>query len=176
MTKEERENNFRDLYIGIGSNVGKPIENVNNALVHLSKLDIFDSMKISSFYESLPMGPSNQNNYINAAVMFKSSESPEDILISLKDIELSMGRKKSKVRWSERIIDLDIILYGDLVYSSDTLTIPHMNACERAFVLLPVLDIDPNIIIPNKGIAKDLVKSCLYKDIKKINNNERPNF
>ena len=173
MTKEERENNFRDLYIGIGSNLGKPIENVNNALVHLSKLDLFDSMKISSFYESLPMGPSNQNNYINAAVMFKSSESPEDIL---KDIELSMGRKKSKVRWSERIIDLDIILYGDLVYSSDTLTIPHMNACERAFVLLPVLDIDPNIIIPNKGIAKDLVKSCLYKDIKKIKNNERPNF
>ena len=51
-----------------------------------------------------------------------------------------------------------------------------MNACERAFVLLPVLDIDPNIIIPNKGIAKDLVKSCLYKDIKKIKNNERPNF
>mgnify|MGYP001393844418 FL=1 len=176
MTKEERENNFRDLYIGIGSNVGKPIENVNNALVHLSKLDIFDSMKISSFYESLPMGPSNQNNYINAAAMFKSSESPEDILILLKDIEFSMGRKKSKVRWSERIIDLDIILYGDLVYSSDTLTIPHTNACERAFVLLPVLDIDPNIIIPNKGIAKDLVKSCLYKDIKKIKNNERPNF
>ena len=85
MTKEERENNFRDLYIGIGSNVGKPIENVNNALVRLSKLDIFDSMKISSFYESLPMGPSNQNNYINAAVMFKSSESPEDILRLLKE-------------------------------------------------------------------------------------------
>ena len=153
MTREERENNFRELYIGIGSNLGKPIKNVNNAIDHLSKLDVFDSIKISSFYESLPMGPSNQNNYINAAAMFKSSESPEDILISLKDIELSMGRKKSKVRWSERIIDLDIILYGDLVYSSDTLTIPHINACERAFVLLPVLDIDPNIIIPNKGLS-----------------------
>ena len=66
--------------------------------------------------------------------MFKSSESPEDILKLLKDIEFSMGRKKSSVKWSERIIDLDIILYGDLTYESEFLTIPHIRAHERAFV------------------------------------------
>ena len=119
------------------------------------------------------MGPIDQNNYINVAVMFKSSESPEDILKLLKDIESSMGRKKSKDKWSERVIDLDIILYGDIVHCTDKLTIPHIYAHERAFVLLPILDINPDIFIPMKGFAKDLVKSCLYKEIKKLKNNER---
>ena len=62
-----------------------------------------------------------------------------------------MGREKSPVKWSERIIDLDIILYGDLVYQSETLTIPHKDVADRAFVLQPLIDIDPEIFIPQKG-------------------------
>ena len=166
--EKEKVNNCRDLYIGIGSNLSNPILQLNKAIKFLSQLDKLNDIKSSSFYESPPMGPSDQNNYINTAVMFKSSESPEDILKLLKDIEFSMGRKKSSVKWSERIIDLDIILYGDLTYESEFLTIPHMRAHERAFVLFPILDINPEIFIPNKGFAKDLVKNCLYKNIKKI--------
>ena len=79
-----------------------------------------------------------------------------------------MGRKKNSVRWSERIIDLDIILYGDLIYQSDILSIPHINTYERAFVLLPLMDISPDIHVPKQGYAKDLVENCLYNDIKKI--------
>jgi len=86
----------------------------------------------------------------------------------LKDIESSMGRKKSSVKWFERIIDLDIIIYGDLTYQSDLLSIPHINAYERAFVLLPLIDLNPDIYIPKQGYAKDLIKDCLYNDIKKI--------
>ena len=171
----ETKDNHKDLYIGIGSNMGNPIENINTALNILSKYNFFYNKNISSFYESPPMGPADQNNYINAAVMFKSSESPEDILKLLKEIESSMGRKKSKDKWSERIIDLDIILYGDIVHCTDKLTIPHMFAHERAFVLLPILDINPDVFIPMKGFAKNLVKGCLYKEIKKLKNNERSN-
>ena len=166
--EKEKVNNCRDLYIGIGSNLSNPILQLNKAIKFLSQLDKLNDIKSSSFYESPPMGPSDQNNYINTAVMFKSSESPEDILKLLKDIEFSMGRKKSSVKWSERIIDLDIILYGDLTYESEFLTIPHMRAHERAFVLFPILDINPKKFIPNKGFTKDLVKNCLYKNIKKI--------
>tara|TARA_B100001996_G_C18667291_1_gene595351 strand:+ start:1346 stop:1858 length:513 start_codon:yes stop_codon:yes gene_type:complete len=166
--KKIETNNTKDLYIGIGSNLNNPINQVEKAIKSISQLDNFNDMKISSFYESPPMGPSNQNNYINCAAMFKSGESPEDILLLLKDIESSMGRKKSSVRWSERIIDLDIIIYGDLIYQSDLLTIPHINAYERAFVLLPLIDINPDIYIPKQGYAKDLIKDCLYNYIKKI--------
>ena len=171
--EREKKDNSRNLYIGIGSNLNNPIHQLNIAIEYLSKIDFSHNMKIASFYESPPMGPSDQNNYINTAIMFSSSESPEDILITLKDIESSMGRKKNTIRWSERTIDLDIILLGDLVYESDSLTIPHMHAHERAFVLFPLLDLNPDIFIPKKGFAKDLVKDCLYRNIKKIENNER---
>ena len=160
--------NIRELYIGIGSNLNDPLQQVNNAIEKISNLDKFNNLKVSSLYESLPMGPQDQNNYINCVVMFRSGESPEDILLLLKDIESLMGREKSHVRWSERIIDLDIILYGDLIYHSETLSIPHKNVSERAFVLQPLLDINPDISIPQKGFAKDLIKDCLYKNIKKI--------
>ena len=121
------ENNVKELYIGIGSNLDNPILQVSNAIEALTKLDKFNDIKISNFYESPPMGPSNQNNYVNCAVMFRSGESAEDILLLLKDIEVSMGRKKSSIRWFERIIDLDIILYGDLLYKSVSLSIHHKN-------------------------------------------------
>lgn len=162
------DKNIRELYIGIGSNLNDPLQQVNNAIEKISNLDKFNNLKVSSLYESLPMGPQDQNNYINCVVMFRSGESPEDILLLLKDIESLMGREKSHVRWSERIIDLDIILYGDLIYHSETLSIPHKNVSERAFVLQPLLDINPDISIPQKGFAKDLIKDCLYKYIKKI--------
>ncbi len=170
------ENNIKELYIGIGSNLDNPILQVRNAIEELSKFDKFNDIKISNFYESPPMGPSNQNNYVNCAVMFRSGESPEDILSSLKDIEVSMGRKKSSIRWFERIIDLDIIVYGNLSYKSEFLIIPHKNASERAFVLKPLIDINPNVFIPKKGYAKDLLKNCLYNDINLIKNNERTDF
>ena len=166
---QEKINNLRQLYIGIGSNLDNPVSQVSLAIKKLSELDAHHTMKVSDFYESPPMGPSNQSNYINAAVMFKCGESPEDILLLMKGIESSMGRNKGTVRWSERIIDLDIIMYGDMTYKSDILSIPHINAYERAFVLLPIMDISPDIYIPTQGYAKDLIRECLYSDIKKIN-------
>jgi len=165
---KEKINNTKDLYIGIGSNLNNPINQVKKAIQYISAIDKFNDIKVSDFYESAPMGPTDQNNYINCAVMFKSGESPEDILLLLQDIESSMGRKKSSVRWSERIIDLDIILYGNLIHQSDILSIPHINTYERAFVLLPLIDINPDVHVPNQGYAKDLIKNCLYNDIRKI--------
>ena len=167
--EKEKINNTKDLYVGIGGNLNNPIEQVKKAIHAISKLDKFNNIKTSNFYESAPMGPSNQDNYINCVVMFKCGESPEDILLLIKDIESSMGRKKGAIRWSERIIDLDIIMYGDIPYKSDVLSIPHINACERAFVLLPIMDISPDIYIPTQGYAKDLIRECLYSDIKQIN-------
>ena len=81
--EKEKINNTKDLYVGIGSNLNNPIEQVKKAIHAISKLDKFNNTKTSNFYESAPMGPSNQDNYINCVVMFKCGESPEDILLSL---------------------------------------------------------------------------------------------
>ena len=91
--EKEKVNNSRDLYIGIGSNLSNPILQLNKAIKFLSQLDKLNDIKSSSFYESPPMGPSDQNNYLNTAVMFKSSESPEDILKLLKDISICLRRR-----------------------------------------------------------------------------------
>lgn len=171
--KIENIYDISELYIGIGSNLNNPINQVKSAIKKLSLLDEFNDIKVSSLYISQPMGLNDQNNYINCVVMFRSGENPENILLLLKDIEKSMGRRKSAVRWSARIIDLDVIIYGDLIYKSKFLRIPHINAYQRAFVLLPLIDINPNIYIPEQGYAKDLIKNCIYKDIKKIEDYEK---
>ena len=166
--KKEQSISVKELYIGIGSNLHDPKKQVNAAIQKLLEQDEFNDLKVSKFYESEPMGPQDQGNYVNCVVRLKSGATPEDILLLFKGIESMMGREKSPVKWSERIIDLDIILYGDLVYQSETLTIPHKDVADRAFVLQPLIDIDPEIFIPQKGYARDLIKSCLYKNIKKI--------
>ncbi len=149
-----RLNRFEDsactVFIGIGANIGDVRENFARALRCIAEsASILD---ISSLYESDPVGFVDQPKFTNAVVKVKTELSPFELLKSLKAIEKKLGRKKT-VAWGPRIIDLDIIFYGDRVIASDSLVVPHPRSHERRFVLEPLLEIEPGAWHPSKNMS-----------------------
>ena len=138
------------VFIGIGANIGPVHKNFARALRSIEKRARV--VAVSSLYESDPVGPQDQPKFTNAVVKAETELSPFELLDYLKTIEREIGRKKTK-RWGPRVIDLDIIFYGDLVISTDSLVIPHPRAHERRFVLEPLLEIDPAAWHPVKKMA-----------------------
>lgn len=136
------------VFISIGSNVGDREENALKA-VRLLGADAQKArvVRVSSLYETEPWGLIDQERFINAVVEISTALEPRAVLARLKSIESLMGRRKAR-RWGERIIDLDVIFYGNLVYNGVKLTIPHPLAHERAFVLVPLMEIAPEFIHP----------------------------
>ncbi|VAW48879.1 2-amino-4-hydroxy-6-hydroxymethyldihydropteridinepyrophosphokinase, partial [hydrothermal vent metagenome] len=110
----------------------------------------------SPFYGSTPLGPSDQPDFVNAVCLIETEFTPCALLRALKTIEIEQGRVKKR-HWGERLIDLDILLFDDLELTSDVLTIPHRDMTLRDFVLIPLLDIAPDLIIPHKGSVKSLI-------------------
>lgn len=136
-------------YIGLGSNLSEPIKQVNNAIKAIEKIEQSQVITVSSLYLSKPMGPQDQDDYINAVLALQTSLSATELLDSLQAIENDAGRIRKKNRWGARILDLDIILFGDQIINSERLTIPHYGMTEREFVLLPLAEIAPLLQLPN---------------------------
>jgi 2-amino-4-hydroxy-6-hydroxymethyldihydropteridine diphosphokinase len=126
-------------YIGIGSNIGDAVCNVNEAISRLS--DLGRVLKKSSLYATKPWGVVDQPDFINAAVALETDLGPRDLLNGLLAIERAMGRERL-IRWGPRIIDLDILTFADQSVREEGLTIPHPHMHERAFVLIPLAEID----------------------------------
>ena len=144
------------VHIGIGSNLGNREENCLKALDLLSARGIIVK-KRSSFYETKPWGLEDQPEFINMAAEIETGLDPLKLLGTLKSIEAEMGRKRSR-RWGPRVIDLDLLLYDDMVTDCPGLMIPHPLMHEREFVLRPLADIAPDRIHP---ILKKTVKELL---------------
>ena len=136
------------VYIALGSNLGNRQANMAMALRMLPPLARVDA--VSPLYESLPQAPAPPPPYLNAVARIVTGLGPELLLRHLKQIEHLIGRR-SKERWAPRPIDLDIALYGDLVLETADLSIPHPRLAERAFVLKPLLDIEPELRHPATG-------------------------
>ncbi len=158
------------VYIGIGSNVGKKKENFLEALNRLAKLPDTKIIKESSLYESEPLGDSKEW-YVNGVIEIETKFKPEVLLQKFKNIERAMGRKKVKKRWGDRIIDLDILLYDAVVIDKKNVRIPHPEMANRKFVLVPLSEIAPQVIHPELGVTisellvnvKDDKKLHLYR-------------
>ncbi|MAD43636.1 MAG: 2-amino-4-hydroxy-6-hydroxymethyldihydropteridine diphosphokinase [Oceanospirillaceae bacterium] len=135
-------------YIGLGANLNNPAEQIVTALQALDKMPHCRLTAWSSLYGSKPLGPQDQPDYMNAVAALETELQPEALLDALKQQEDNQGRVKLR-HWGERTIDLDILLYGDQVYQSDRLTIPHREMCNRSFVVLPLLEIAPQLILPD---------------------------
>ena len=150
----EHEVSRNAVFISLGANLGPARENLARAIRSIKKR--CRVLAVSSLYESDPVGPQDQPKFTNAVIKAETDLSPFELLDCLKTIEKEIGRKKTK-RWGPRVIDLDIIFYGDLVISTDSLVIPHPRAHERRFVLEPLLEIDPAAWHPAKKMAvKDI--------------------
>jgi 2-amino-4-hydroxy-6-hydroxymethyldihydropteridine diphosphokinase len=126
--------------IGIGSNLGDSVKNVERAIGELTTLGALVAR--SSLYETAPWGDVEQPEFINAAALLETGLAPRDLLAALKAIERNMGRVENR-RWGPRVIDLDILAYADLEMRESGLTIPHEGLLERAFALAPLAEIDP---------------------------------
>ena len=135
-------------YIALGSNLHTPREQLKRSLNALAQLPQTQLMAVSSFYRSKPLGPQDQPDYLNAAVEISTALSPLALLDELQRIENEQGRVRLR-RWGERTLDLDILLYGDEIIQTERLTVPHYDMHNREFVIVPLAEIAPNLILPN---------------------------
>ncbi len=144
-------------YLSLGSNLGDRLSNIQQAVRVLSNYEEIKILKSSSFYETEPWGNKNQGWFVNAAVAIETAFSPIELLRVCQDTEAQIGRiRKKDTKWGERLIDIDILFYDDLIFSNEILNIPHMHAHKRAFVLVPLLEVNMDLIHPviNKPIEE----------------------
>ncbi len=137
-------------YIGIGSNVGDPLNNCLKAIDLMNHIDGCRVADRSDFFRTEPVGSISQEWYVNGVVRIETTLRPRDLLRSLLAIESQMGRVRRQ-KWEPRIIDLDILLYGNEVVEEDDLRIPHPLMHQRRFVLMPMVQLDPGLIHPVTG-------------------------
>ena len=142
-----------NVYLGLGSNLGNRLENISNGISMLSEQSHIVVKDCSSIYETEPWGYSNQPDFLNCVIRVRTSHEPIRLLSLVQSIETLAGRQPS-FRNGPRSLDIDILFYGDQVISleSPDLQIPHPRILERAFVLVPLLEIAPSLIHPTVGI------------------------
>ncbi len=143
-------------YIGLGSNLEGPKEQIKRALVALNDTTDIEVSGLSSLYRSKPLDGSDQPDYINAVCRVKTHLSALELLYVCQGIESKQHRVRDE-RWGPRTIDLDIILYGTQVIASKKLVVPHPEMMNRAFVLAPLKEIEPNLIVPILGSLTGLI-------------------
>ena len=144
-------------WLGLGANLQNPVKQIKDALSRLDRMDDIEVRQASSFYRTPPWGDERQDDFINAVVQIETRLDPLSLLHSLQSIENAMGRRRSGRQWGPRIIDIDLLLFGNQVVSSVELLVPHPRMFERAFVLLPLAELDADIEIPGQGVVGALL-------------------
>jgi 2-amino-4-hydroxy-6-hydroxymethyldihydropteridine diphosphokinase len=156
------------VYIGLGSNLADPAGQIKSARTAITQIDHVQELVFSSLYHSAPMGPQDQPDYVNAVMSVTTDLPPIELLRCLQRIENDQGRIRKDQRWGARTLDLDILLYGEQVIELPDLIVPHYGLAERAFVLYPLHEIAPQLLVPGKGNISDLLASCPMNELKRI--------
>ena len=151
-------------YVALGANIGEPVRHLRAAVVDLDTLPGTTVVARSSLYRSAPVGLVDQPDFINAVVSVDTTLEPLDLLRALLAIEARHGRVRS-VPNAPRTLDLDLLLHGNAVMASPELTLPHPRMHERAFVLLPLVEIAPDVVLPGLGPAQGFVPSVASQEI-----------
>jgi 2-amino-4-hydroxy-6-hydroxymethyldihydropteridine diphosphokinase len=146
-----------DAWVGLGANLGDPRGQVLAALDGLGALPQSRLVAASSLYASPPMGPPDQPDYINAVARLQTKLPPHELLTELQALEAGAGRVRTGQRWGPRLLDLDLLLWGERELMDDRLTLPHPGIAARAFVLLPLAELAPHLLIPGLGRVEELL-------------------
>ncbi|EOC9366002.1 2-amino-4-hydroxy-6-hydroxymethyldihydropteridine diphosphokinase [Enterobacter asburiae] len=146
-------------YIAIGSNLASPLEQVNAAVQALGEIPQSRIVAVSSFYRTPPLGPQDQPDYLNAAVVLETALDAEMLLDNTQRIELQQGRERKAERWGPRTLDLDIMLFGHETINTERLTVPHYDMKNRGFMLWPLFEVAPDLIFPDGTPLKSILGS-----------------
>lgn len=173
-TREQVDDNGKDndfaesviCYVALGSNLGDSLAYLNSAIEAFHSSSLINQFEVSPFYKSKPHGPQDQPDYVNAVARFATMYQSENLLDFLQSIENDNQRvREGAVRWGARTLDLDLLFYGDATINTKRLTVPHPRICERAFVLLPLRDLQADLGVDLKADLKKstntTIKSCI---------------
>ena len=154
-------------FIALGANLGDPVRTVTAAIAALRALPDTELVAASSLYRTAPVGLKHQPDFINAVVELIAFPPAPELLQSLFEIEGRFGRQRS-VRNAPRTLDLDLLLYGDEISADPELTLPHPRLHERAFVLAPLAEIAPRLLVQGRGVVAELLLRCADQRIEKL--------
>jgi 2-amino-4-hydroxy-6-hydroxymethyldihydropteridine diphosphokinase len=155
-------------YIGLGSNLADPVRQVRSAVAALACLPLARLDRCSSLFRSAPIGPVAQPDFINAVCRIFTRAAPEALMQALLDIEARQGRHRAGDKGGPRTLDLDLLLHGTERRHSPELELPHPRMHERAFVLAPLVELDPALVVPDRGRALDLLAGCTGQHIERL--------
>ena len=147
------------IILALGSNLGNRMAYLENAILKLKQLSNAKLFQQSSIYETLPLNNAPQPKYLNCCISFETTLSPDELLIFCKNLEVKLGRQL-RPRWHSREIDIDILTYGKIIMNQTHLKIPHPEITNRIFVLKPLADLEPLLILPNQ--TKTVVEFLNY--------------
>lgn len=155
-------------YVALGSNLDDPVAQIRAAIEALRALPGTQLRARSRMYANPPMGPQNQPDFVNAVILIETVLEPHELLDALQAIETTQGRKRTGERWGSRTLDLDMLLYGDVVMQDDRLILPHPGLHERDFVLYPLAEIAPQLVMPNLGPLSSLLAQCPARGLRPL--------
>jgi len=158
----------QNVYVGLGSNLDEPFRQIKDACSALEKLAVNSAIKFSSLYRTTAMSDKKQPDYLNAVAQFKCSLMPLALLDALQSIENNQGRVRGEEPWLSRTLDLDLLLFGDQMINKPTLVVPHYGLTQRNFVIYPLYEVSPELVLPDGSLILDLYKSCSKSGIIKI--------
>ncbi len=159
--------NPQTAFIALGSNLEAPLTQIRNAFVELGALPKTKLIARSSLYRSAPVGNINQPYFINAVAKLETTLTPRELLVALLEIERRHDRRREFPN-APRTLDLDLLLYGDLIHHEHGLTIPHPRMHQRAFVLSPLHEIAPDSVIPGIGSVAEVLAACTGQHVQRL--------
>lgn len=155
------------VVVALGANLGDPAETLRSAAREIREIPGLSITGTSPIYRTAPVGGPEQPDYLNAVMVGRWSGSPLELLHALQKIENAFGRTR-EIRWGPRTLDLDVIAVGDVLSDDAELTLPHPRAWERAFVLVPWLDADPDAVLVGQGPLRQRVEELDHSDFETI--------
>ncbi len=159
---------WRPAYVGIGSNLQGPAGQVESALELLGSIPETRLVRHSAMYRSAPFGGIEQPDFVNAVAALITQLDAGELLQELQQIEARRGRERDEVRWGPRVLDLDLLVYSDAIIDEPDLSVPHPGIAERNFVLLPLKEIAPGLVVPGLGPVARLPVNLAEPPIERI--------